>query len=202
MKLYFRPLACSLATRIALYEAGVEADYVRVDSKTKLTSDGRHYPDVFALDQVPLLECEHGFISENAAILQYVAERFPDARLAPVDTLGRARLRQWLSYISSELHKPIFTPLFDRGAPEDVKRYALAKVPSRLGYLTDQLGERRHLLGEFSVADAYLFAILNWKAVTPVELPPALARYHAELGNRPSVARAFAEERELYLAER
>lgn len=205
MKLYFSPLACSLATRIALYEAGAEATYLEVDAKTKTTEDGVDFRTIHSLGLVPTLEIERGeILTENAAVLQFVAERFPAARLAPEDPLGRARLQQWLCFIGTELHKGLYQPLFDKGAPAEVRAYALARAASRLGWVAEQLDGRAFLLDHFTVADAYLFTVLNWSMATPVDLKPwpAIVAYHAGLHQRPSVARAFAEERELYLRER
>jgi glutathione S-transferase len=202
MKLYFSPLACSLATRIALYEAGADATFVEVDSKTKMTEEGIDFHTIHPLGLVPALEIEPGeILMENAAILQFVAERFPQARLAPEDARGRAHLQQWLSFIGTELHKAIYLPLLDKTASAEVKAYALAKAESRLGWLAQKLEGREFLLDHFTVADAYLFAVLNWSAVTPVDLKlwPAIRAYHTGLQNRASVTRAFAEERERYM---
>jgi glutathione S-transferase len=93
MELYFSPMACSLASRIALYEAGAkDAQFVEVDPKTKRTPDGANYFDIYPLGLVPLLRLDDGsFLSENAAILQYVAGRYPQAQLAPKDDIERAR---------------------------------------------------------------------------------------------------------------
>jgi len=203
LKLYFSPLACSLASRIALYEAGADVSFSRVDPKTKLTDDGRNYASIHSLGLVPSLECEQGVLTENAAILQFVAERFPDAALAPNDAWGRTRLRQWLSFIGSELHKALFGPLLEANAADEVRRHALVKADSRLRYLSEWLDGRSHLLDGFSVADAYLFAVLNWTAVTPIDLTawPVLRNYQVKLAKRPSIARAFAEERALYSRE-
>jgi glutathione S-transferase len=204
MKLYFSPLACSLATRIALYEAGAHATYIEVDPKTKMTEEGIDFRTIHALGLVPTLEIEPGdILTENAAILQLVAERFPEARLAPLDWRGRARLQQWLSFIGTELHKALYHPLLDKSASAEVKAYALAKAPSRLGWLAERLDGREFLLHHFTVADAYLFAVLNWSQVTPVDLKawPAIGAYHTALHQRASIARALAEERELYLGE-
>ncbi|MGC4095384.1 MAG: glutathione binding-like protein [Polyangiaceae bacterium] len=203
MKLYFSPLACSLAARIALYEAGASVDFVHVDPSSKRTPDGVDYASIHALGQVPLLECEHGLLSENAAILQYIALRYPLAELAPTDAWGQSELRQWLSFIGTELHKAVFTPLLERSAPGDAKRFALSKADARLSCVALRLAKRRFLLERFSVADAYLFAVLNWAAVTPIELKawPELERFRHALLERPQVARAFAEERALYRTE-
>ena len=204
MKLYFSPLACSLATRVALYEAGATATFVEVDPKTKTTDDGHNYLDVASLGLVPVLEITPGdLLTENGAILQYVAARFPEARLAPDGVRDRARLQQWLSFIGTELHKALFVPLLDKKAPKEVSAYALSKAASRLGWLEAHLAGREFLLDHFTVADAYLATVLNWTAVTPINLKewPAIAAYHRRIHDRPSFARAFAEERALYARE-
>ena len=204
MKLYFSPLACSLATRVALYEAAANATFVEVDPTTKITEDGRNFLEVNPLGLVPVLEIGPGdLLTENGAILQYVAARFPDARLAPEGARERAHLQQWLSFIGTELHKALFVPLLDKKAPKEVGAYVLAKAASRMGWLEAHLAGREFLLDHFTVADAYLATVLNWTAVTPVELKawPAVAAYHARLHDRPSFARAFAEERALYARE-
>lgn len=204
MILYFSALACSLATRIALYEAGADARFVEIDAKTKLTEQGEDFRTKNALGLVPTIELDSGeLLSENAAVLQYVARHYPEAKLAPVDERGLQKLQQWLCFIGTELHKGIYIPLLDRTAHEEVKAYALRKVDSRFGWLDAQLTEQQFLLGNFSVADAYLFAVLNWSMVAPVALErwPALTRYQARLRERPSVARAFSEELALYRRE-
>lgn len=204
MKLYFSPLACSLATRIALYEAGADASFVQVDGKTKLTQDGRDFRTVNSLGLVPTLQTDAGdVLSENAAVLQYVARAYPQARLAPEDAFGTSRLQQWLCFIGTELHKTVYVPLLDPNAHDEVKAYALRKVDVRFDWLERQLEGCSFLLDGFSIADAYLFAVLNWSMVTPVELKrwPAVHAYHERLRERPSVARAFAEELELYRLE-
>jgi glutathione S-transferase len=204
MKLYFSPLACSLATRIAFYEAGAEATYVQIDLGTKRSRDGLDFGAIHPLGLVPVLEVEGGeVLTENAAILQYVASRYPQARLAPEDPWGRTRLQQWISFVGTELHKAIFAPLLDRTAPAEVKAYARSKAGARLAWLADRLEGRTFLLEHFTVADAYLLAVLNWSAVTGVDLAPwpTIGAYHARLLQRPTVARAFAEERALYLQE-
>jgi glutathione S-transferase len=204
MKLYFSPLACSLASRIALYEAGANATFVEVDPKTKKTSDDQDFHEIAPLGLVPVLELSDGQrLTENGAILQYIAEAFPEAALAPLapsDTLGRARLRQWLSFIGTELHKGLFMPLLSKDASDGAKSFALSKRDSRLDLLERHLEGREWLLDSFSVADAYLYTVLNWAMVTPVKLSqwPRLDAYHARVAARPSVKRAFSEERFLY----
>ena len=113
MDLYFSPLACSLASRITVYEAGAEADVAlrRVDTKTQTTADGADYRAINPKGMVPALRTPSGgILTENAAILPFIADQFPGANLAPASGIERSRLTQWLSFIGSELHKTVFTP--------------------------------------------------------------------------------------------
>jgi glutathione S-transferase len=205
MQLYFSPMACSMATRISLYEAGADATYTEVDPKTKLTVDGADFREVNPLGLVPTLRTDDGdILTENAAILQYVASRLPDAHLAPTGGREQARLQQWLCFIGTELHKGLFSPLLDPKAPEAAKAYALEKGQSRLAYLEKHLTGREYLLDSFSIADAYLVVVLGWTVVTPIDLKswPALSAYVARVRARPSVARAMSEERAMYANEK
>jgi glutathione S-transferase len=206
MELYFSPLACSMATRIAFYEAGGNAAYLEVDPKTKtVLKDGSDFRQVNPLGLVPTLRTDDGVVlTENAAILQYVAERLPRGGLGAADGLERSRLHQWLCFIGTELHKGLFVPLLDRKAGPEVKAYVLEKNLSRLDYLDNYLKGRDYLLDHFSVADAYLVTVINWTMATPpIELAkwPTLKAYYDRLRTRPSIAKAIAEEFELYKAE-
>ena len=206
MDLYFSPLACSMATRVALYEAGAEANYLEVDPPTKkVLNDGTDFRTINPIGLVPTLRTDEGVVlTENAAILQYVADRFPQSGLGAAQGIDRTRLHQWLCFIGTELHKGLFIPLLDRKAPQETKAYALEKNLSRLDYLDNYLKGRDFLLDHFSVADAYLVTVINWTMATPpIELAkwPALKAYYERLRTRPSVAKALAEEFELYKAE-
>lgn len=206
MKLYFSPLACSMATRIALYEAGADARYLEVDPKSKkVLQDDSDFFAVNPLGLVPTMRTDDGLVlTENAAILQYVADRFPDAGIGSGAGIERSRLHQWLCFIGTELHKGLFVTLLDRKAPADVHAYALKKGLSRLDYLNSYLEGREFLLDHFSVADAYLGTVLNWTMATPpIDLKkwPAINDYLARFKTRPSVMKALAEEFELYKAE-
>jgi glutathione S-transferase len=204
MDLYFSPLACSLATRIALDEAGAVANFIEVDPITHRTLEGGELREVSPLALVPALRTDAGeVLTENAAVLQYVASRFPKSKLAPEGEMARARLQQWLCFLGTELHKVVFAPLFDRAAPEGAKAYALAKAPARFDVLERHLKDRQTLLDGFTVADAYLVTILNWAQATPIDLStwPAVSSYLTRHRTRPSVARSLAIELPLYLAE-
>jgi glutathione S-transferase len=206
MELYFSPLACSLATRIAFYEAGYEANYLEVDPKTKVVqNDGSDFRIINPLGLVPTLRTDDGeVLTENAAILQYVADRLPEAQLGTSPGMNRSRLHQWLCFIGTELHKGLFVPLLDRKAPAEIKPYILGKGLSRLHYLENYLKGREFLLDHFTVADAYLVTVINWTMATPpIELAkwPTVKAYYERLRMRPSIAKAIAEEFELYKAE-
>ncbi len=206
MDLYFSPLACSMATRVALYEAGAEANYLEVDSPSKtVLKDGTDFRAVNPIGLVPTLRTDEGVVlTENAAILQYVADRFPGAGISANSAEERSRLHQWLCFIGTELHKGLFIPVLDKTAPDDMKSHVLRKNLSRLDYLENYLKGRDYLLDHFSVADAYLVTIINWTMATPpIELAkwPTVKAYHERLRARPSIAKAIAEEFELYKAE-
>ena len=206
MDLYFSPLACSMATRIALYEAGADATFLEVDPKTKqVLQDKSDFRAVNPLGLVPTLRTDDGVIlTENAAILQHVAEHFPDANISAKPGMERSRLQQWLCFIGTELHKGLFISLLDPKAPADAKTYVLQKHLSRLDYVNKHLEGREYLLDHFSVADAYLVTVLNWtQAIPQIELSkwPAIKAYYDRLRQRPSIAKASTEEFTLYKAE-
>lgn len=195
MKLFTSPLACSMASRIALEELGRPCEYLQIDHTTRLAPDGAA---IHPLGMVPVLHTDDGrVLTENAAILQYVASGSP---LAPADPW----LHQWLSFIGTELHKAVFIPLLDRKANDGAKAYALANAPARLAIANARLAGRDYLLDDYSVADIYLFTVLNWARATPVGLAdhPALAAFHARIGARPNVARVLAAEVGAFAAER
>ncbi|MDQ8728977.1 glutathione binding-like protein [Bradyrhizobium sp. LHD-71] len=206
MDLYFSPLACSMATRISLYEADAEANFLEVDPKTKrVLQDQSDFHDVNPLSLVPTLRTDDGVIlTENAAILQYVAERFPDAHISAKPGIERTRLQQWLSFIGTELHKGLFVTLLEPKAPAEAKAYVLQRNLSRLDHVNKHLEGREFLLDHFSVADAYLFTVLNWtQAIPAIDLAkwPAITAYCDRIRKRPSVKKAVSEEFTLYKAE-
>ena len=200
MELYFAPLACSMATRIALADAGGEATFVQVDTNRGRTIDGTDFRTINPLGQVPVLRTADGrLLTENTAILQHVGRAYPDAHL-----LGREDelpwLQQWLSFVATELHKAVFTPLLSPKAPEEARSLARDKAAARMGVLDRHLAGREYLLDGFTVADAYLITVLNWTraaGVDPAPWPAALA-YSKRLGTRPSVARSLEIEGALF----
>ncbi len=205
MELYFAPLACSMASRITLYEIGAKVDYIQVNTRTKKIHDGRDFLAVNPLGMVPALRLNDGSVLlENAAVLQYLADRFPEAGLAPESgSPERYQLQQWLNFITTELHKAIYVPLLDRNAPAEMKAYVRSKLETRHEYLAKHLTGRTTLLDRFSVADIYLFTVLNWGRAMAVDLNewPAIRAFYDRMRERPAAARALGEELELYTAE-
>ena len=205
MDLYFAPLACSMATRITLYEAGVPANFRQVDTKAKRVDDGTDYLSINPMGQVPVLRTDSGeILAENLVVLQYVADQYPESGLVPQSGMPRYRLQQWLAFITSELHKLVFSPLLDPRSADGAKGYATGKVAQRFSYLNAHLQGREYLLDLFTVADAYLVVVLNWARFAGVDLAqwPAVQDYFQRVSKRSSVARAFAEEFKLYQEEK
>ncbi|MGH6799099.1 MAG: glutathione binding-like protein, partial [Roseiarcus sp.] len=189
-------------------EAGAAVNLIEVDTHLRrVPATGEDYRAINPLGYVPALRLDDGTVlTENAAILQYIADQFPEAQLAPPasDRVGRARLRQWLSFIGAELHKALFTPLLGDKTPPEVKAWTVGKYASRLAYLDAKLKGREFLLDRFSVADAYLATILNWTRATPeIDLAsyPNVKAYLERMRARPSVAAALATEIPLFQAE-
>lgn len=197
MKLYYMVGACSLASLIALQESGVAFETAALDRKTRRTSDGLDYKEVNSKGYVPALRLDDGHVlTENVAVLLYIADLNPAAKLAPAaGTLERYRLIEWLAFISSEIHKN-YSPLFSPAASEDTKLFMRGNLDKRLDWLNGALGSTLLTGDTFTVADAYLFTVLGWSGRVGVDLAkwPNLKRFHAELASRPSVLAALKAE--------
>lgn len=200
MRLYFKPGACSLSSRIILIELGLAHEAVRVDTDAGLTEAGMDYRTINPKGYVPALELEGGeVITENPAILQYLADRNLQAGLAPAHgTVERAFLQQWLNFASSELHKA-YGPYFTGQALEGGEKDAVdARLARRIGDVERALGDGRNfILGEnFTVADAYLFVVLNWSAFIGLELAqwPNVEAFVSRVAERPAVRTAMQRE--------
>jgi len=198
LKLYYSPGACSLSPHIVAREAGIEVDLVKVDLKARKLEDGGDYARINAKGYVPALALDDGtLLTEGTAIVQYLADRHPDSGLAPSNgTLERYRLQEWLNFLTSEIHKS-FSPLFNPAAAEGWKQAARENIVRRFDLITERLGPNAYLMGErFTVADAYLFTLLNWCQWTGIDLArwPALKDYLARVAGRPKVQEALRAE--------
>lgn len=198
MKLFFSPGACSLSPRIALLEAGLPFTTQKVDTKTKQLEGGGDFWAINSKGYVPLLQLDNGeYLSEGPAIIQYIADQNPASGLAPAaGTMERYRLQEMLNFITSEIHKG-FSPLFDPTMSAEMKQGFKEKLAKRFDWLTKELGGKSYLMGEsFTVADGYLFTVLNWGQWVGVDIAkwPVLAAFHARVAARPKVQEALKAE--------
>lgn len=205
MDLYFAPLSCSMASRIAIYEAGIDAKFHQVVLSTKQLTTGEPYLEINPKGQVPALRIADGTIlTEGPAILQFIADQAPASGLAPTaGSMARYTLQQWLNYLSTEVHKAVFYMMFNPASPGEVKAFARdVLLPARYRFVSQHLDGRDYLLDTFTVADAYLVTTLNWAGPAGVDLTqwPVLAAYRDRMLERPAVARAFSEEMALRAA--
>ena len=198
MKLFYKPGACSLTPHIILHEAGLPFEMEKVDFATKKTDAGADYLALNPKGYVPALRLDDGqLLTEVAAIVQYLADRVPEKQLLPpAGTLERYRVQEWLSYISGELHKS-FSPLFNPKAPEEWKLLVKEMLARRIDFIAKHLEGKDYLMGgTFTVADAYLFNVLNWTRLVKVDLTPwpVLKAFSERVAARPAVRAAMIEE--------
>ncbi len=200
LKLYYAPGACSLSPHIALRESGLPFELVKVDwmnGRTLANGEGV-LADVNAKDYVPALRLDDDqVLTEGVAIVQYIADRAPDSKLAPANgTLARVRLQEWLNFISTELHKS-FGTLFNPQAPEAWKDLVKTQLARRFDYVNSRLDGKVWLMGDdFTVVDAYLFTVLGWGNYVGVDLAPwpNLIAYQGRVAARPAVQAALKAE--------
>ncbi len=200
MKLYFKPGACSMSSRIVLIELGLPFDAIAVDTENGKTETGADYRAINPKGYVPALELADGSIlTENAAILQYLADAHPGSALAGArGPLHRAREQAWLSFTSSELHKA-FGPYFSgRALSDGEKEQADRNLARRIGDVEQGLSDGRNfIMGDaFTVADAYLFVVLNWTGFIGFSLDPwpHVGAYLARVAARPATREALRQE--------
>lgn len=198
MKLYFSPGACSLSPHIVARELDLPLELERVDSLAKKTATGRDFWAINPKGYVPVLELDDGeLLTEGPAIVQYLADQRPDAKLAPPSgTFARYRLQEMLGYINSELHKS-FSPLFNPKTLPEVRAEREAYLKKRFAFIDAKLATQSYLLGEqFTVADAYLFTVTNWANFVKLDLGDLrhLAAFQARVAARPAVQAALAAE--------
>lgn len=198
MKLYYAPGACSLSPHIVALEAGIEIQLEKVDTKTKRTETGRDFFEINPKGYVPALELDNGeVLTEGTAIVQYLADRKPESKLAPANgSIERYRMQETLGYINSELHKT-YSPLFNPNLAADTREERKAYLHKRYDLLDKRLSGQPMLFGEqFTVADAYLFTITNWAPHVGLDLSEfeALNAFQQRVAQRPSVQAALQAE--------
>lgn len=198
MKLYFAPGTCALASHIALAETGLPFTAIKVDLREKKTETGADYWKVNPKGYVPALELADGrVITEGPVVLGYIADQSPSSNLAPSQgSFERLRLNEWLTYVSSEIHKS-YSPLFDKALGDDAKKIFVDKLKKRYGLIDQTLAKQKFLGGDlFSIADAYLYTVTRWAKHLNVGLSEHthVMKWFEMVGERPAVKSALADE--------
>jgi glutathione S-transferase len=198
MKLYYAPGACSLSPHIALLEAGLPYELVKVDVRAKKLENGDDYLKVNPKGQVPALGLDSGeIVTEGPVIVQMIADKASAKNLAPArDSAERYKLLEWLNFITSELHKN-FSPLFNPAIPDEVKKFFVDRIMGKFKYIEQQLAGRDYLMGkQFTVADGYLYTMMRWADGHKLDLSalPNLMAYKARVAARPKVQEALTKE--------
>lgn len=198
MKLFYTPGACSLSPHIALEEVGATFTLEKVDLKTKKTESGADFTTINSKGYIPALQLDDGsLLTEGTVIAQYVADLKPEAGLIPAaGSAERYKVLEWLSFISTELHKPMGS-LFNPAQTPDWKQASVATLNKRLDWLSSALAGKTWLQGEqFTVADGYLFTVLGWSKIVGFSLDswPELQAFAGRVAARPAVQRALKAE--------
>lgn len=198
MKLYYAPGACSLAPHIVAREAGLQIALEKVDLSKHLTETGENFRTINPKGYVPAIGLKDGSVlTEAAAIIQYLADQQPSAGLAPANgTTERYRLIEWLTFISSEIHKG-FGPLWNPATPDAVKAATKERLATRFAYLNETLAKQPFLMGEtFTIADAYLFTVVNWTNFHTIDISSYknLSAFMTRIASRPKVQEALVAE--------
>jgi glutathione S-transferase len=198
MKLYYAPAACSQAPHIVAREAGLDIELAKVNFPDKVTDGGEKLTDVNPKGAVPALRLDDGeVLTENAVILQYLADRAGGSELAlPAGGIERYRLLEWLNFVATELHKG-FGPLWNPATPDEYKQATREALGRKFDYLEKEIGEGPYILGErFSIVDAYAFAVLNWTKLHSIDITrwPGLVAYLERVAARPAVQETLRAE--------
>ena len=198
LKLYYAPGACSLSPHIALCESGLPFEIEKVDTKAKKTASGGDYLAINPNGYVPALKiADNQVLTEGPAIVQWIADQRPETHLAPPNgTFERARLQQWLNFISTEIHKT-YSPLFNPDTPDAYKTITKDKLFKRYAYVNEQLKGKQFLVGDhFTVADGYLFTVTNWASFLKLDLSEfrEVAQFADRVHSRPKVLQALKAE--------
>jgi glutathione S-transferase len=198
MKLYYSPGACSLSPHIALLEAGLPYDLVKVDVRAKKLENGDDYYKINPKGQVPALGLDNGEVmTEGPVIVQMIADQAVAKNLAPArDSAERYKLQEWLNFTTTELHKN-FSPLFNPAIPDEVKAFFKDRIMGKFKYADDKLAGRDYLMGtQFTVADGYLYTMLRWADGNKMDLSGLknLMAFKDRVGARPKVQEALTKE--------
>ena len=197
MQLFANAFSCSLATRLVAAEAGIPLQVTWVNLSAKQTEDGADYWAVNPKGAVPALRLDDGqVLTEGVAIMQYLG-----SALEPADRLEKARLQEWLNYLSSEVHKKVFYFMFRPDVPAEGKAFSRGLADREFRHIDQHLAGRDYLVGNsFTAADAYLLTVLNWARFAGIDLSPYVnvTAYQGRLATRPAIARTLADEAQAF----
>ena len=195
--LYYSPGACSLADHIALTESSTDHELVKVDLKEKRTETGDDYRSINPKGQVPALRLDSGdVLTENAVLLQYIADQTPRSGLLPATGIARYHALEWVNFITTEVHKG-FGPLFNPATPADYRPLVMANLAQKFAYLDARLKDHPYLTGDtFTIADCYAYVMGRWAMGMKIDLSacPNFTAYCQRIGERPAVKQALAAE--------
>lgn len=198
MKLFYSPGACSLSPHIVLNELDLPYTVEQVDLKNHTTASGADFYTINAKGYVPALQLDNGeVLTEGPAIIQYLADQKPQVNLLPqAGSLERARVQEWLNFIGTELHKTL-AALFNPSISAEAKTKTIDTFGKRLGFVENALQGKDFLTGKsFSVADAYLFTIVNWAPMLGIDISPwpTVAEFQKRVASRPAVQKTLQAE--------
>lgn len=198
MKLYFSKGTCALAIRITIHELNIPCEFISVDLKAKKLANGDDYLKINPKGVVPVLQLDDGrLLTENIAIQIYLAEKHQNVQLLPAkDDFNRYRVMEWLSYVSTELHKNC-SPLFNPDLPKNIKEEIfISLLKKKLAYLEEYFKNNTYLVSDhYTLPDGYLYVVLTWVHHFHIELTPfeKLTDYYNRIKARPSVVQSLAE---------
>jgi glutathione S-transferase len=187
-----------MSPHIVAQELGIPLTLVKVDTQTKKLADGSDYWPINPKGYVPAVELDNGeLLTEGPTIVQYLADRKPEAKLVPpAGTFERYRVQEMLGYINSEIHKT-YSPLFRPTTPPETRKEREEYLRKRYKLVDERLARGPYLFGDqFTVADAYLFTVTNWSNFLKLDLSEFanLMAFQARVAARPAVQAAMTAE--------
>ena len=198
MKLYYSPGACSMAPHIVAREAGHKIDLEKVDIPAKKTAGGEDFWTINPKGYVPALKMDNGqVLTEVGVIIQYLADQKPESGLtAKMGTMERYRQMEAVNFAATEIHKQLGA-LFNPKMTPEMKEVQLGTVERRFNALEKLLAGKQYITGDkYTVADAYLFTVLNWTKGLKIDLDkwPNIKSFVARVAGRPAVQETMKTE--------
>lgn len=199
MKLYYTPGACSLTVHIVMNEIDLPAEYIAVDLKTKKLANGEDFNVINPKSEIPVLQLDNGdILTENAVILQYLADQYKRIDLLPeVGDIQRYHVLEWVNFITTDIHKG-FAPLFNPAVSHEMRESIfIPYLQKKFALLDARLADRKFIMGDhFTLPDAYAFVMLTWLHVMkiPVTSWQNLSRFYETMKARPAVQKSLHEE--------